>query len=55
MSYKVQLTEQARQDLCDICEYIAFFLLEPETAQNIKNKILNGLKSLNKMQKGSIL
>ena len=49
MSYKVQLTEQARQDLFDIYEYISFFLLEPETARNIKNKILDGLKSLNEM------
>ena len=49
MSYKVQLTEQAKQDLFDIYEYIAFFLLEPETAKSIKNKILEGLKSLNEM------
>ena len=49
MIYKVQLTEEAKQDLFDIYEYIAFSLLEPETAKNIKNKIVDGLNSLNEM------
>lgn len=49
MIYKVQLTEEAKQDLRGIYEYIAFTLFEPETAKNIKNKIVDGLNSLSEM------
>ena len=49
MIYKILLTEEAKQDLRDIYEYIAFSLFEPETAKNIKNRIVDGLNSLNKM------
>ena len=47
MIYKVQLTEQAKRDLRDIYEYIAFTLLEPGIAENLKQRIIDKLKSLN--------
>ena len=49
MIYRVTLTEQAKQDLYDIYEYIAFSLLEPGIAGNLKNRIVDGLKSLREM------
>ena len=48
MIYKVQLTDAAKLDLRGIYEYIAFSLLEPVIARNVKNRIVSGLKSLNK-------
>ena len=48
MIYKVQLTEEAKLDLRGIYEYIAYSLLEPMIAKNVKNRIVTGLKSLNK-------
>ena len=47
MIYKVQLTDEARLDLRCIYEYIAYSLLEPMIAKNVKNRIVSGLKSLN--------
>ena len=49
MIYKVQLTDEARQDLRSIYEYIAFTLLEPGIAEKIKGLIVAGLKSLSQM------
>jgi len=49
MIYKVQLTDEARLDLRGIYEYISYSLLEPMIAKNVKNRIVSGLKSLNKM------
>jgi toxin ParE1/3/4 len=49
MIYKAKLTEQARQDLRGIYEYIAFSLLEPEIAKKLKNRIVNRLQSLEEM------
>ena len=49
MIYKVQLTQQAKQDLHGIYEYIAFSLLEPEIAKKLKNRIVVGLNSLKEM------
>ena len=49
MIYRVKLAEQAKQDLRDIYEYIAFSLLEPGIARNLKNRIVDGLKSLREM------
>ena len=49
MIYKVQLTDEAKLDLRGIYEYIAFTLLEPGTAKNIKERIIAGLKSLSHM------
>ena len=49
MIYKVRLTEQAKQDLRGIYEYVAFALLEPGIAKNLRDRIVNGLKSLQQM------
>lgn len=49
MIYSVQLTEQARQDLRDIYEYIAFSLLEPGIAEKLIHRIMNNLDSLKEM------
>ena len=49
MIYKVELTQQAKQDLRDIYEYIAFTLLEPGIARNLTRRIVAGLKSLEEM------
>ena len=46
MIYKVQLAEQAKQDLRGIYEYIALSLLEPETAKNLIRRIVIALRSL---------
>jgi len=49
MIYRIKLTEQARQDLRDIYEYVAFTLWEPVIAKNLKNRIVDGLKSLREL------
>ena len=49
MNYKVQLTDEAKLDLHSIYDYIAFSLSEPMIAKNVRNRILSGLKTLNKM------
>ena len=49
MIYRVQLTDEAKMDLRGIYEYIAYTLLEPWIARNVKQRILAGLKSLNQM------
>jgi len=47
--YRVQLAEEAKQDLHDIYEYIAFSLLEPEIAKNTKQRIVDELRTLRQM------
>jgi toxin ParE1/3/4 len=49
MMYKVRLTEQAKEDIRGIYEYVAYTLLEPGVAQTLKNRIIDGLKSLQQM------
>ena len=49
MIYRVKLTERAQQDQRDIYEYVAFTLLEPGVARNLKNRIVDGIKSLREM------
>jgi len=49
MTHRVKLTERAKQDLRDIYEYVAFTLLEPGVAKNLKNRIVDGLMSLREM------
>jgi len=49
MIYKVKLTELAKQDLRNIYEYVAFDIMEPGVAENLKNRIIDGLKSLREM------
>lgn len=43
MSYKVQYSAEARQDLKDIFNYIAQELLVPDTAKNQTRRIIRGL------------
>ena len=49
MTYRVQLTDEAKLDLRGIYEYIAYSLLEPMIARNVRNRIVAGLKSLDQM------
>ena len=49
MMYRVLLTEQAKQDLRDIYEYVAFSLVEPDVAGRLINRISAGLRSLREM------
>ena len=49
MIYRVQLTDEAKQDLYGIYEYIALSLLEPRIARNVKDRIVAGLWSLRQM------
>jgi toxin ParE1/3/4 len=49
MTYTVILGDQAREDLRDIYEYIAFALVEPGIALKLRNRIVDGLNSLSEM------
>ena len=49
MKYKIVLTKQADTDLRGIYEYIAFTLLEPETAARQLDTIQKGILSLDEM------
>lgn len=46
---KIVYTFQARQDLRDIYEYIAYTLLVPDTAQKMTERILQGARTLEAM------
>ena len=49
MSWTVEYSTQAKQDLRNIFEYIAYNLLEPETAGRQVQRIMKGIRSLNDM------
>lgn len=49
MTWKVIYTEQAERDLRDIYEYIAYSLLEPETAARQVRRIMDSIVTLNRM------
>jgi toxin ParE1/3/4 len=49
MSYTIQYSAEARQDLRDIFNYIALELLVPDTAKNQTRRIMDAVKSLDKM------
>lgn len=49
MSFHVVYSAEARQDLRDFYQYIAFELLEPETAAGQANRIMNEISSLDEM------
>lgn len=49
MKYKITLTKQADTDLRSIYEYIAFTLLEPETAARQLERIEKRILSLDEM------
>lgn len=46
MKINIVYTFQARQDLKNIYEYIAYSLLAPDTARNIYQKIIQSARSL---------
>ncbi len=47
--WKAVYTERAERDLTDIFEYIAFTLLEPETAKYQARRIMDAAAKLNEM------
>ena len=49
MIFNVVYTSEARQDLRDIYEYIAYELLEPDTAAGQTNRIMKAARSLEQM------
>ena len=49
MSYKVQYSAEARQDLKDIFNYIAQELFVPDTAKNQTRRIMDAVKSLDEV------
>ena len=49
MSWDIVYTEQARQDLRDIYEYIALELLAPENAARQTQRIMKTIRSLEEM------
>lgn len=49
MSYYVAYSAEARQDLRDIYQYIAYELLEPEIASGQVDRIMNEISSLDEM------
>ncbi len=49
MSWDIVYTAQARQDLRDIYEYIAFELLAPENAAAQTQRIMKMIRSLEEM------
>ena len=49
MTWKVNYTEDAEQDLQDIYEYISDFLLEPVIAEKQANRIMDTVDSLDHM------
>jgi len=49
MIYTVLLTEQAKRDLQNLHDYIAFSLLEPGVAKKLTRRITDGLQSLSEM------
>ncbi len=49
MTYRIVITEKAKEDLRGIYEYIAFSLLSPSNAQGFLSRIENSIKSLENM------
>ena len=49
MSYQIELTNQAKNDLDEIYSYIAFILLSPNVAANMYHSIIDSIRSLDNM------
>ena len=49
MKYKIELTKQAEDDLRNIFEYIAYPLLEPESATKTLERVENSILSLREL------
>lgn len=48
-TWRVFYTEQAKLDLRNIYEYIAYSLVEPETAGKLANRIMDAIDKLDQM------
>ena len=51
MTWQVRYTNEAREDLKEIYEYIAFELLVPDIAEMQYNRIMQSVKGLNTMSR----
>ena len=51
MTYQIEISKQANQDLRDIYEYIAFTLLSPENAKKLLNTLQKKIQSLENFPK----
>ncbi|MBR1373395.1 type II toxin-antitoxin system RelE/ParE family toxin [bacterium] len=49
MSYQIELTNQAKNDLDEIYSYIAYTLLSPNVADNMYHSIIDSIRSLDSM------
>lgn len=49
MTYRINYSAEAKQDLRDIYSYIAFELLEPDTASGQTQRIMDTVLTLNEM------
>ena len=49
MNWEVEFTDQAKQDLRDILDYITYELQEPKVAVNLVRQITKEILSLNQM------
>ena len=49
MSYHIELTNQAKNDLDEIYSYIALTLLSPDVAANMYHSIIDCIRSLDSM------
>ena len=49
MNWEIEFTDQAKQDLRDILDYITYELLEPKVAVNLVRQITKEILSLNQM------
>ena len=49
MNWEVEFTDQAKQDLRDILDYITYELQEPQVAVNLVRQITKEILSLNQM------
>ena len=49
MSFQIEFTKSAKEDLNDIYSYIAFTLFSPDVAVNMYHSIIDGIRSLNQL------
>ena len=49
MSFQIEFTKSAKEDLNDIYSYIAFHLLSPDVAVNMYHSIIDGIRSLDQL------
>lgn len=49
MTYRIEYTKQAQIDLDEICRYIAFTLIAPDTAANMIRHIFESIRTLDSL------